>query len=98
MNFSVEGNTLTAHADLSPELEQEFEEECKKLVTEATEQPVLDLSEVTYISNEYIDILSHAADASAKRGLRMKVRVKPHLARMISTTRYNLVGDVEEVR
>ena len=98
MNFSVQGNVLTAHVDLSVELEQQFEEQCKKLVVEADEPPLIDLSEVTYMSTEYIDILSHAAGASAKRGLRLKVRLKPHLTRLLITSSYNLVGDVEEVR
>ena len=98
MNFSVQDNVLTALVDLSPGLEREFEERCKKLVLEATAPPVIELSEVTYVSKEYTDILTHAADASAKRGFRLKVRLKAHLARLLSTTSYNLVGDVEEVR
>lgn len=98
MNFGIQDNVLTVHVDLPPELEQEFEEQCRKLITGADAPPLVDLSEVTYISTEYIDILTHAADASAKRGLRLKVRIKPHLARLLVISSYNLVGDVEEVR
>ena len=95
----LEGNTLTAHGELSPEGQKAFSDALQGLLETDHQQFVLDLSDVRYMSSGYVGPIAVAMVEARKKGRPVTVLATKksahllHLGGLDRLAEIRIVGD-----
>lgn len=90
--FHVSGPTLKAEGDIYWESADEFEKAAIPLVESKHETIILDISQASFISSNFVGYLSSFALMAGRQGKRIKIRVSTDVSWL-----FDIMGELDMV-
>ncbi len=95
--FEIRGHTLLVRGELGPESEEEFQGKLKELLAIDTEEYVIDLSDVSYMSSGYVGPIALLMVDARRKGRPVTVLAREKAASLLHLGGLDRLAEVRVV-